>query len=275
MLWPLWPLAFWGIWQARRKLLSHAWLLPIAATMIVAVWLLLRGNVESTLFLLLVPPLVLLAAGGIPTLRRGAANAFDWFAVMAFGVFALLIWIGWTAQAFAWPRGLARHIVKVAPDYQFSPDLMAVVVGLLICLLWLLAIWRQPRSRARGSANWAMGMVMLWCLAVVLLKPWFNHGRGYLEMAQSLQRQMAVTNKHDCIASTGMTNALRSSLYYVADIRTFEVADGVTSCSLLLTHADRGSEPPEPAPEWVPVWHYQRGGDRQREILNLYQRSIP
>ncbi len=273
MMWPLWPLALWGLWQARRKLVSVAWLLPSAAVVVVLVWLVLQGDARTPLILLLIPPLALLAVGGVPSLRRGAANAFDWFAVMTFGVFALLVWLGWTAQVFAWPRGLARHIARVAPDYHFSGDMLPALIGVVVCLVWLAAVVRQPRSRARGAANWAMGMTMLWCLAVLLLQPWFNHNRGYKDMAQDLDRYLNNVPEANCIASMDMADALRSSLYYFANVRTYDASNGITPCSRLIIHGDRGEEPATPASQWQLVWSYTRGGDNQLETLNLYSRS--
>jgi hypothetical protein len=52
---------------------------------------------------LLLPPLVLLAVPGVFSLRRGAANAFDWFGMMTFTFFAALCWIVWSAMVFGWP----------------------------------------------------------------------------------------------------------------------------------------------------------------------------
>ncbi len=67
--------------------------------------------------ILLIPASALLAASGVSTLRRGAASAFDWFALMSLAVFGVLVWLAWTAQAVGWPPGLARHVARNAPDF--------------------------------------------------------------------------------------------------------------------------------------------------------------
>lgn len=269
-VWPLWPLALWGLWRGRRQLCALPWLLPLGSGLIGLAWLIVNGDVSPPLALPLIPPIALLAAGGVPSLRRGAANAFDWFALMSFAVFALLVWIAWTAQAFAWPPGLARHIARVTPSFSFEGGLTQAFGGILLCLAWLLLVWRLPRSTSRGPANWAMGMTMLWCLAVLLLMPWFDHGRSYRPMVHSLASAVAA-QPADCIATTGLPDAVRSSLHYYADIRTIEAHGGTTPCGLLLVYDDRRLNAPSPSSEWKNIWEYRRGGGKQLEVLRLYQ----
>jgi hypothetical protein len=56
----------------------------------------------------LLPPLAILAAFGLPTMKRGAINAIDWFAVMILSFFAGFIWLAWIAKQTNWPPQLAR-----------------------------------------------------------------------------------------------------------------------------------------------------------------------
>ena len=268
--WPLWPIALWALWRHRRDLSALRWLLPTLGIVLAVVLLWLRGDLSPTLALPLIPPFAMLAAGGAPTLRRGAANAFDWFAVMCFAVFAALVWIAWTAQAYAWPPGLARHIARLTPGFELGEGLLQPALGIAICLIWILLVWRLPRSTTRGPANWAMGMTMLWCLAVVLLMPWFDHGRSYRPVVQSLSQALA-GEPPGCIATTTLPDALRSSLDYFGGIRPRTAHSGSTPCRLLLLYADRRPGIQEPAPEWQTVWEYRRGGGKQLEHFRLYR----
>jgi len=43
-------------------------------------------------------PLALLAGAGVPSLRRGAANALAWFGAMSAGLLGALMWLGWFAM---------------------------------------------------------------------------------------------------------------------------------------------------------------------------------
>ncbi|MDO9596846.1 MAG: glycosyltransferase family 39 protein [Azoarcus sp.] len=272
--WPLWPIAIWALWRGRRQILTLRWLLPLLSAALALALIVVGGDLSPPAALPLLPAVALLAAGGAPSLRRGAANAFDWFAVMTFGVIAILVWIAWTAQAYAWPPGLARHIARVTPSFTPTDTLLQPLIGIGICLIWLALVWRLPRTTTRAAANWAMGMTMLWCLAVVLLMPWFDYGRSYRPAVSSLQAAL-VPHKAECIASTGLPDAVRSALDYYAGIRPAFTSDGTTPCRLLLTYADRKPGAPDPAEGWHTAWEFRRGGGKQLEVFRLYLRSDP
>ncbi|NMF95865.1 hypothetical protein GPA27_00405 [Aromatoleum toluolicum] len=269
--WPLWPITLWSLWRTRRHLLRASSLLPIAALVLTLVWIILNGSLSPASMLPLVPPLALLAASGIPTLRRGAANAFDWFGIMTFGVFAILVWIAWSAQVFLWPPGLARHLVRVAPDFALRAPEISAITGIVIVTVWVLLMLRLPRSPNRAPANWALGMTMLWCLAIALLKPWFDHDRSYRPAATSLKIALA-GEREDCVAMMGLSASQRASFHYFADIRPERVVNNETQCGFLLVFDDRGSTQ-KPAQEWQQIWEFRRGGGRQREIFRLYRRD--
>ncbi|MDR2032030.1 MAG: hypothetical protein LBP86_07230 [Azoarcus sp.] len=273
-LWPLWPIALWALWRARRSLLQLRWLLPLLSAIVAALLLAVSSDHAPPAALPLLPALTLLAAGGMPTLRRGAANAFDWFATMNFGVFALLVWIAWTAQAFAWPPGLSRYVARAAPTFALpqADVLLQILLGLGICLLWLVLNWRLPRTPARAAIRWAMGMTMLWCLAVALLMPWFDHGRSYRPMAKALERALAPYTG-ECVAGNRLPDSIRGMLDYYAGLRPDAAPGGVTPCRLLLAYTDRRGAPTAPPAGWKPAWTFHRGGGKQFESLHLYIRS--
>jgi len=270
--WPLWPIALWALWRARKRLIELRWALPLLSLLISLGLLILSGDTSPTAALPLLPPVALLAAGGMPTLRRGAANALDWFAMMSFAVFAILVWIAWTAQAYAWPPGLARHIARISPSFNFPGDPLQPILGIAICLLWALLIWKLPRTPSRAAANWAMGMTMLWSLAVVLLMPWFDYGRSYRSAMESLQQALE-PHQAECIATTGLPDGVRSTLDYYVGIRPAVTRDGTTPCRLLLIYADRRDNPPEESEAWQTLWEFRRGGGKELEIFQLYLRS--
>ncbi|MBR0564615.1 hypothetical protein J5J83_00625 [Azoarcus sp. L1K30] len=271
-MWPLWPISLWALWRARRHLLELRWLLPLLSALLALTIVMAKGDLSPVALLPLLPPVALLAAGGVPHLRRGAANAFDWFGVMTFAVFAVLIWIAWTAQAFAWPPGLARHIARLTPAFSHADSILRPAVGLLICTIWVVLVWRLPRTTTRATANWAMGMTMLWCLTVTLLMPWFDYGRSYRPAIDSLQRALA-PHQAECIASTGMPDSARSALDYYAGIRPTFTRDGTTPCRLLLTYTFRKPGDDKPAPGWHTIWTFHRGGGKQTEMFRLDIRS--
>ena len=271
-LWPLWPFAFWSLWHERRRLFRLRWLLPLLGAVFALILLAFSNDQTQSAVLPLLPAMALLAAGGISTLRRGAANAFDWFAAMTFGVFAILVWIAWTAQVLAWPPGLARHIARAAPEFALASTLPQALLGASICLLWFLLAWWLPRRPARGAVNWAMGMTMLWCLAVTLLMPWFDHARSYRSMGEALNGALA-PYAGECVASNRLPDPIRSILDYYADLRPIPIRNHLTPCRLLLIYADHRAERPGEIEGWESTWTFQRGGRKHFEALYLYTRQ--
>jgi 4-amino-4-deoxy-L-arabinose transferase-like glycosyltransferase len=274
--WPLWPIALWALWRGRRKLSELRWQLPLLSGVLVLGWIILRGDLSQSNALPLVPAVALLAAAGVPTLRRGAANAFDWFALMSLACVGILVWLAWMAQAFGWPPGLARHVARNAPDFVLPDGQIRLIVGALITVLWIVLLWRLPRSISRAPANWAIGLTMLWCLSVVLLMPWFDHGRSYRPMAESLKLAVAgerAEQPGECVASTPLSDSIRSSLDYFADLRTSTIEGGATPCPLLLVYGERRSDVLDLAPEWKTVWEFSRGGGRRQETFRLLRRE--
>ncbi len=271
-VWPLWPIAAWALWRARRQLVHIGSALPIAAVLSALAWIVGNGSLAPPAMLPLIAPFALLAAAGVPTLRRGAANAFDWFAIMTFAVFVVLVWIAWTAQVFFWPPGLARHLARVAPGFELRGTTTQAVLGITIVVTWVALAWRMPRSPSRAPANWAMGMTMLWCLAVVLLMPWFDYDRSYRPAATSLSIALA-GERPGCVAAIGLSASQRASFHYFAGLRPERVTGNETACPFLLVYADRNSAAVTPAAPWQPIWEYRRGGGRQLEIFRLYRRD--
>lgn len=270
--WPLWPIALWSLWRMRRQLVRISLMLPIAALVLAVAWIIANGSLSPASMLPLIPPLALLAASGVPSLRRGAANAFDWFAIMTFSVFALLVWIAWSAQVFSWPPGLARHLARIAPGFALQYPAVSATVGVVICAAWVLLMWWLPRSADRGPANWAMGMTMLWCLTIALLKPWFDHDRSYRPVATSLAIALA-GEREGCVATMGLSTSQRASFHYFAGLRPEKVSGNTTPCGFLLVFDDRGSATLKPAAEWQQIWEHRRGGGKQLEIFRLYRRD--
>lgn len=66
----------------------------------------------------MLPPLAILAAMGLPTMKRGAINAIDWFSVMTLTICALFIWVAWTAANTGWPGRNCQKRAKLAPGFH-------------------------------------------------------------------------------------------------------------------------------------------------------------
>jgi hypothetical protein len=113
---------------------------------------------------------------------------------------------------------------------------------------------------------------MLWCLAITLLMPWFNHSRGYRSMGEAINGALA-PYAGECVASGKLPDPIRSMLDYYADLRPVPVRSGfVSSCRLLLIYADHRTGKPSEIEDKEPTWTFQRVGRKYFEALYLYTR---
>jgi hypothetical protein len=102
--WPAWPFAAWAIYAWRRQERALHIALPSAFLIGFIVLALMSQNSEESLLLPLLPPIAILAAFGLPTMKRSAINAVDWFAVTVLTGTAGFIWLGWIAANRLWAR---------------------------------------------------------------------------------------------------------------------------------------------------------------------------
>lgn len=267
--WPLWPIAGWALWRERHRLARRGWPLLIICTALAILVMTFTGSLRPANALPVLVPLALMAAAGVTTLRRGAANAFDWFAGMCFAAFALLLWTAWTSMALSWPPGLTRHLAKIAPNFVLVHPLLPSLLGIALCLIWIGLLWTAKRGPYRGAVNWAAGMTMLWCLAVTLLQPWFEHSKSYRTAATSLAAALEGRTP-TCIAQIGLSPSLRVSLDYYVGLRTTPYLAPDKRCAYVLVYGE--ARPPTLGGQWRARWLYQRGGGDKLEVLRLYER---
>ena len=266
--WPLWPIAGWALWKNRRALNTPPVALPIIASLLAMVAVVTTGPLRPASTLPILPPLCLLAALGVGTLRRGAANALDWFAIMAFAFFAILVWIGWSALYFGWPPGLGRQLARLAPDLVRSPSTIAAVTGMFLSLALFALPVLTTRSTLRGATNWAIGMTLLWCLAVALWQPWFEHTKNYAPVAQALARELEL-HPAPCITRKGLNDTQRAALDYFKGIKTIHHSADQDCPAFLVYSAD--GLPYRPPGDWRTSWEKRLGGGRKTELFRLYR----
>ena len=271
--WPALPLAGWALWAKRRMLstLPLAWpLFSFIATLLV---LGLCLDARSAPTLLLLPPLVLLAVPGITSLRRGAANAFDWFGMITFTAFAGLAWIGWTAMVFGWPERLARQVVRIEPGFVGQFNAISAGFALLMTLVWCWLIATSPRSPMRGIMHWMAGLTLFWLLVAMLWMPWIDYGKTYRSLSASLAR--ALPEKHGCIANANLNDGVLASLDYFDGLRTLPLKSAAGKrCNWVLIHGMSREANALSSVGWKKTWESGRPSDRRdNEKLRLYWRD--
>ncbi|MFT3779688.1 MAG: hypothetical protein QM772_15690 [Ottowia sp.] len=191
--WPAWPLVLWTLWRWRRQLLGqhrHLGLpLMIASVPLASTVFTLAGD---RALLLALPALAALAAFALPTFQRSAASLIDWFTVLFFTGWAIVIWVVWVAMQTGVPAKPAANVARLAPGFEPVFQWPAFVAALLGTLAWIaLARWRTGRHR---TALWkslvlpAAGATLCWLLLMTLWLPALNYGRSFAPQMRELRQ---------------------------------------------------------------------------------------
>ncbi len=268
--WPALPLAAWTLWRERHKLREPRTLIPLLSFLVLLAVQSAFSGPRSLNVLPLLPPLILLAAPATLSLRRGAANAFDWFGMMTFTMLAGLIWLGWVAMVAGIPRRIANNFARLEPGFvaQFSP--LAFAAALVLTLAWLWLVFASPRSPQRSTVHWAVGVTLCWSLMMALWKPWIDHGRNYRSVAVSLKA--ALPAHSNCIGGRGLSDSQRAAFHYFAGIKALREGSRATACHLFLVQGTAQREPLPPGKGWRKIWEGHRPSDRN-ERFRLYLRQ--
>ena len=271
--WPALPLAGWALWSKRRILRTTALTLPALSFATILVLLVFFVSVRSSIALLLLPPLVLLSVPGVNSLRRGAANAFDWFGMMTFTLFSSIAWIGWSAMVFGWPERLARQAVRLEPGFVGHFNTLAFIFSLTLTAVWFWMIITSPRSPMRGIMHWMAGLTLFWVLIASLWMPWFDYGKTFRTVAVALKNELP--ENPGCIAGTSLPLSFLASLDYFVDIRTVpQKSEEARHCSWLLVQGNVRHQETLTAVGWRKVWEGNRPSDRQAsDKFRLYRRN--
>lgn len=267
---PAVPLALWSLWLRRRALTDTPQLLPLALLGLTLLMLGLTNRPGEIPALLLLPSLAMLATPGALGLRRGAANAFDWFAMMTFTLFGLLVWVAWSALTFGWPAKLARRASILQPGFVPGFDLLLFLAAVAVSLWWLWLIVTAPRSPYRSLTHWSLGFTAFWMLATALLLPWFAHGKSYRPVAEAVAR--ALPDNSRCLAERGLGDTQLASIAYFTGLEPLaQDTPAGRKCPWLLVAGDTRAELAAPDGGWTRVWEGSRHGDR-KEKFRLYRR---
>jgi 4-amino-4-deoxy-L-arabinose transferase-like glycosyltransferase len=261
--WPAWLLALWGLWAYRRQAAAVA--LPLFGLLLATAWY-LSHEPRAPSALALLTPMILLATAGAGRMRRGAANALDWFGIITFTVVAGLIWLGAAAMGIGWPPTIAHNFAKLEPGFVANYSLWVVAAAAGVTLLWAGVLVGLSRSPWRAATRWAAGVTVMWALLMTLWLPWIDYGKSYRGVALALA--LALPEKHGCIARETLAPPLRASLDYFSGIRTRTLEKNNECGWLLIQGGTREATPTG----WNRVWEGHRPGDKS-ERLRLYRRN--
>ena len=268
--WPGWALALWGLWARRWRWREPQVFVPLAAFVFSLAAIAYLGPPQDINAIALLSPLALLSAQGIGTLRRGAANALDWFGVMTFAFFAGLVWLGYVAMMLGVPPRIAHNFAKLAPGFEPRFAVLPFGVALALSLGWLVLVIFTAPSPTRSVTRWAAGATLLWGTFATLWLPWVDYQKSYRSVALALKAKLPAGA--GCIEARDLGVPQRAALSYHAGIRTQPYrASDPDACRLLLVVGSPDREAHAPGAGWRKIADVGRPGDRN-ERFRLYER---
>jgi 4-amino-4-deoxy-L-arabinose transferase-like glycosyltransferase len=270
-MWPLWPLALWTLWRWRRQLTHRHLSVPLVTVGVALVANVVMGGSDRALMLGL-PGLAVLAAFALPTLKRSASAAMDWFSMCFFSAWMIFIWVIYIAMHTGQPAQPANNVARLLPGYVPQFSALALVLAVLGTLAWVAVVrWRTGRHR---EALWkslvlpACGVAGVWLLSLTLWLPALDYARSPRPLITRLQ---ALLPAGVCVAAPEMAQAA------VAALETFgrwqvdasaQAAQG--TCPYLLRATREAAAPPAPM-GWELTAQTQRPTDRD-ETTFIYKR---
>jgi len=267
--WPAWPLAFWTLWRWRQHWFRRHIAVPLVTVVVGVVACIAMGGSDRAL-MLATPGLAVLAAFSLPTLKRSAGSAIDWFSVFFFSLAGLAVWVIYLSMQTGVPAKPMANILRLAPGFvpRFSLfELLAAAAG-TVGWLWLVR-WRTSRNRHplwKSLVLPASGVALAWLLTMTLLLPALDYGR-------SPRPLMALVERHvppgTCVRAPGMTRANVAALEVFGGhqvVTTVSPQTEVAHCDHLLLSWRGNTLPASPA-GWQLDARLRRPGERSEQLL--------
>ena len=275
--WPAWPFAAWAIYAWRRQRHALHIVVPLAFVAMLSLLSLFHPAPEQGQLLLLLPPLAIMAAFGLLTMKRGAINAIDWFSVMALTTCAGIIWLFWIAKLSGWPAQLSKNVLKLVPGHVPEMNLIAFLVASCASAGWIALVhWRisrQPAVLWRAVVLSSGGLILIWILLLTLFLPELNYSKSYASVARQIAQKLPPNVT--CI-ETNIGPAQRASFAYFGAL-PFNGVEGGRCDMLLLQDSIKLSDTAEierqyRGRQWMLLWEGRRPSDRD-ERFRLYRRA--
>ena len=276
--WPAWPLALWTLWRWRQQLLrrdlpSRHLALPLLLAGIAIGATLTTGSADRSLLLAL-PALAALAAFSLPTLRRSVAALVDWFTLLFFSGWAIVIWVIWIALQTGVPQQPAANVARLAPGFEHSFSALPFALAMLATLAWAwLVRWRVGRNR---SAIWkslvlpAGGATLCWLLLMTLWLPVLDYARSYTPL---VQRSLALLPATDCAQTHGLTRGQIAAFQFHGKLR-LQVLGSANHCPWLIVnkHESGSLAVVGNLADWTLQGQVRHPVDRDEDLL-IYRRT--
>ncbi len=271
--WPVWPLCFWGIYLWGKNGLRgwNATHLVVPGLLLLAEFLLLlfMKDLSEHDLLLLIPPMVILAAFGLPFLKRRLINFIDWLSLFTFSITGVFIWVIWFAKITGHPQVTADNVSRYLPGFVARFNIFSFLLALFITVFWIYIVrWRitrAPRVIWRCLIISASGTTLMWVLLMTLWLPTIDYAKTYRPVAERFAK--ALPKDAICIDSTYLGDAQLASFAYFTGLPLHDNPQ----CNYLLTHsAEELKKSAQLNRQTLTlIWEDRRDSDRD-ERLRLY-----
>lgn len=220
--WPAWPLALWTLWVWRRQLWSiHAsrhLALPLLVVIAVMAATWLMDSSQHTLLLAL-PAISSLAAFALPTLKRQVASLIDWFTLLFFTGWGIVLWVHFVAMFTGFPPNPAINVARLAPGLEARFSWLALWVACIATVGWgMLVLWRVGRHRSelwRSLVLPAGGIAWCWTLMMTMGISLFDFTQSYDRWATLVAREVSTPG---CVRSERLNIGEIAALRWIGQL---------------------------------------------------------
>lgn len=271
--WPAWPLAMWAwfSWAGLRRA-PHI-VIPLSVTTPLFILVVLQSHPSNQLYMLFLPTLAVFAAFALPTLKRGAINAIDWFAVLSFTIVGTIVWLVWLAALTGFPTLFARNLARYAPGFTPQFKMLSFFCAVIVTLCWFILVqWRvarHPKVLWRSVVLSSGGTTLMWVLLMTLWLPVVNYSRTYKDVAKQIAAYLP-TN-YTCISPIRLGDAQIATFAYFGNMHfSFD-----KTCNVILRQSTQDFSKSDSNSMsfsvWKLVWEGRRATDCN-ERFQLYVR---
>lgn len=276
--WPVWPFALWTLYSWRNFLRRPHVLLPLLFTLAALATVIFAADPSDRELIAAVPPLVVLGAFSVSTLRRAAGNAIDWFSLALFSLALIAIWLYFGAWNLGTPPKMAESVARLVPGLEPSGPAIAVIVALAATAAWVcLAIWRvrvRPKMLWRGPFLAAGGLATVWIVASSVYATPIEYSRSYVSTAQVLAGQVRRVAPDSCVQGHHLPIGIRAMLAYHGGIRFGSQFAAPVACRVAIQR-DSQRTPSDDEPllgNWKIAYEFTRRA-RYDEVFRVWVRD--
>ncbi|MCS6995763.1 MAG: hypothetical protein NZ533_02205 [Casimicrobiaceae bacterium] len=269
--WPVWPVALWfvilrlrgfyGGWQRAE------WLAPVTFLATDFVLLCITSDAKAAFLLPLLPPLVLMAAFGVDTVRRTWYALIDWFGILVLGLTALAAVIVASALYLKWPPMIAQWLTRYVPDYSAPTPWLGYAVVLLAFVIWIVLIQPAQQHSRRAFVNWAGCVTFLWIVVQALLIAPADYISSY---RGTFERLTAGVEPGACLLAVALPPGQAAMLSYHTGRTVWMAGAQAHACPYAVVLRDRGAPPPTIGADWQALASAARPGDNS-ERYTIYR----